>query len=537
MNNKKLTSLILYSLAIIVCVIAWGSCLSPLNTQCFTNGEWGDYKFHYQGWISYLHGDSFVPPYILSFTWPYKSSIMFTDSIPLAAIVLKPLTRLMRLPDWQYFSTLSILNSILIAHLSLKIGAFRKQKPFTTLVLGSILLTSSISWSRLAVGHEALQYHSLILLPTYWAIAKKTGFVRWALLIFVSVGIHAYYTPMILALCLATANNKKYLATRLIFFPLLCIVSAYLYGFLPSAASSGTEVWGANLLSLIDPQDHSAIFNPLRKREPFEIEGYSYLGIGIMLGSVLLLSSHQAIKQNTEGDPLFSKNWWLVVLLLYAFALGHTWNIADTPVTPYKTIFGIPGAQYLYDIFRSSGRFTWPLYYTISIYCIDALDSFNRSRIILSLVLILQLFDSNLRVIFRQGSHYTGLSKHISPAQEWIKANPSMAANLRSASNLIINDFPRDETLLPPSYTPQYLNPKIFSNWGGDGITRNPKIPVAANQYIINHLGVDCAKPPDLSPGPTIVMSQNHASLQKLKKLLRVCRLNYDNLSEYSIRF
>jgi hypothetical protein len=101
--------------AVAVWLLAWGPCAAPWHTACFTNGGWGDHKHHYQGWITYLHSPVWLPPTSRAFTWPFTSSVMFTDSVPLAAILFKPLTRLLHLGDWQYLSALSLANGLLIS--------------------------------------------------------------------------------------------------------------------------------------------------------------------------------------------------------------------------------------------------------------------------------------------------------------------------------------------------------------------------------------------------------------------------------------
>ena len=204
-------ALVLFFIGLVACAVAWGPCLAPWQVECFKIGDWGDYKFHYQGWISYLRGPTWMPPYLLSFSWPEKSSVMFTDSIPLAAIVFKPITLLLHLPDWQYFSFLSVLNALVIAYCSCCIGQKMGWKVLTTLGCGLVLMTSSLSWTRLAVHHEALQLHGLLILAMTWVITRQSSIRAWLCLIVAAIGIHAYYLPLILSAMLPywlTARQK-----------------------------------------------------------------------------------------------------------------------------------------------------------------------------------------------------------------------------------------------------------------------------------------------------------------------------------------
>ena len=463
--------LALLIVGIIINAIAWGPCLSPWQVECFKLGDWGDYKFHYQGWISYLRGSSWVPPYLMAFSWPDKSSVMFTDSIPLAAILFKPITLLFHLPDWQYFSLLSILNSILIAWCACRIGQAMRWKVITTVGCGLVLLTSSLSWTRLSVHHEALQLHGLLILAMTWVITRHSAMRSWLCLISASIGIHAYYLPLVLAAMFPYWLSSTQKIQKACAIVVVIAVSAFVFGFLPGSLSSNSEVWGANLLTLIDPQHHSVIFSKLLKKEPYEIEGYAYLGLGILVGLLLVLSKDDDL---FSDESLFPLAWWLISSALFIFALGHTWNIADVPITPHKALFAIPGASRIYDVFRSSGRFTWPITYSVSFWVFHRLNSFNLYRTIVPLVVALQLLDSNLKSIYRQATTYSNILNSEDSFKEWSDANPVLARQLAGATTLIVGEL-SSKSVLPPPYAPQYLNPSIVSNWGGEGITRIPR--------------------------------------------------------------
>ena len=475
---------LLAGVAVAVWLTAWGPCAAPWRTSCFTNGGWGDHKFHYQGWISYLHGDSWIPPTSRAFTWPLTSSVMFTDSVPLAAILLKPPTRLLHLGDWQYLSLLSLANGLLISGCSVVIGRVRQWRPAATLALGTLLLTHAVSWSRLTVSHEALQLQGLLILALTWLVSRRTGLLPWCLLCAASLGIHAYYTPMLLAAALVAQANRvrqgggsrrrrvRQMGGALAALALSLALAAWLFGFLPGSASSGSEVWGANGLALLDPQGHSAILPALRKREPFEVEGFAYLGIGLAIGALLTLS--RVREDRPDPDPLLSGAWWLAAGLLFLGALGPTWNIGDTPITPHHAVLALPGMAALYDLFRSAGRFTWPLAYSILLWVVDALARQQRHRLLL-LLTALQLLELNLPLLVKLGSnHRHRLEREPDPVRQWQTREPALAAALASSSLTILGTTKRPEAV-PPAYAPQVLNPAIESNWGGVGITRLPR--------------------------------------------------------------
>lgn len=532
---KNLPFLLLALIGAAITIIVWGPCFAPWNTTCFTNGAWGDYKFHYQGWINYLHGPSWVPPYTLAFTWPLKSSVMFTDSIPIAAILAKPFTRILSLGDWQYFSALSLINSIVIAWSVSRVGRYRSWSLIATIGLGVVLLTSSLSWSRLIVHHEALQLHGILILGMTWVITNQKNLASWLLLTSISLGVHAYYTPMIIACFSIYLIGTKYRVRKTVVLILMLIISAYVYGFLPGSLSSGSQVWGANTLSLIDPQDHSAIFSGLRKSEPFEIEGYSYLGLGIIVGCLVQISQSNSETQST--NKLFPRAWWVMVIAYYLFALGHTWNVGDTPLTPYKALYAMPGIPKLYDIFRSSGRFSWPLVYSISFWLFEKISSSSGAPLKVLLVVVLQLLDSNLRVIARQGTLYSGLlNKTTNPVTAWVKSNKAIAESIRDSELIIVGSI-QNPANLPPSYTPQYLSPASKSNWGGEGITRLPSkkhentdLQYWIDQQLASRRGLHNTLRNKPVPTNVTIFTEKLSEIQQLRKLTTKLNLNLVDL-------
>ena len=535
-------------LAVAVWLTAWGPCAAPWRTACFTNGGWGDYKFHYQGWISYLHSPVWLPPTSRAFTWPQTSSVMFTDSVPLAAIVFKPLTRLLRLGDWQYLSLLSLLNGLLISGCCVAIGQARRWRPVASLALGTLLLTHAMGWSRLFVSHEALQLQGLLLLALTWVIQRRAALWPWCLLCGASLGIHAYYTPMLLAAALVALGQPAAgtaeggvrerlvrrgarLARSLVALGLTLGAAAWLFGFQTGSASSGSQVWGANGLALLDPQKFSAILPPLRKWEPFEVEGFAYLGIGVATGLIVVLAG--ARDDRPDPDPLLPPLWWGVAVLFFVVALGPTWNIGDTPITPHNAVLAVPGMAAFYDLFRSAGRFTWPLATSLLLWLVDALARRRRHRLLL-LLTALQLLEINLPMLVKLGHHHAHrLWREPNPVRHWQRREPALAAALARSTLTILGTVGRAEAV-PPAYAPQTLNPAIESNWGGVGITRLPRqVPgeTALKSWIALVEGRRARGEPAMAPGEQVlVISEDPGERARLASLARQAGLSLSSV-------
>ena len=398
-----------------------------------------------------------------------------------------------------------------------------------------MLITSSLSWTRLSVHHEALQLHGLLILAMTWVITRQSSIRAWLCLIPVAIGIHAYYLPLILAAMLPYWLSTSQKALKALAIVLLIVSSSFVFGFLPGSLSSNSEVWGANLLTLIDPQNHSAIFPQLLKKEPYEVEGYAYLGLGVVVGLVLAFAKDDDLRLQ---ESLFPISWWLVSFALFVFALGHTWNIADVPITPHKAIFVIPGVPKVYDIFRSSGRLTWPMAYSSSIWVFHRLNSFNLHRIIITVVVLLQLFDSNLKSIYRQGTTYSNILASRDSFVDWSNHNSDLVDQIEGASGFIVGQV-SDASRLPPPYAPQYLNPSIVSNWGGVGITRIPRASskLSSFEHWLNLMKTDrqAAMFCTSSRGQlcsVIVMTDSRSEISRLYRLTQDVGLSTMQLSE-----
>ena len=225
-------------------------------------------------------------------------------------------------------------------------------------------------------------------------------------------------------------------------------------------------------------------------------------------------------------------------MALFVAALGHTWNIADVPITPHKAILLIPGASEFYDVFRSSGRFVWPIAYSITIWAFHRLNSFNLYRTIIPIVVVLQLFDSNLKSIYRQGTTYSNILKSRDAFVDWLDNNAELADQIKGANGFIVGEV-ENTSLLPPPYTPQYLNPSIISNWGGVGITRVPRISskLSSFEHWLNLMKADsqaslfCASTSD-SKCSVIVATDSRSQISSLYQLTHDVGLSIRKLSE-----
>jgi hypothetical protein len=314
------------------------------------------------------------------------SSIVFTDAIPLLALAGK----LLGWPaHWQYFGLWMLACHALAAwwgvRLLMILGA-----PAPAALAGSLLFAMAPAMLLRAYGHEALMAHWLVLAALALSLVSWRP-RAWLLLSAVALLTHAYLAAMVLALWLAKGASvqawKTLLAGLLVLGGIAWLAGYGVGGRQLSAGGFG--FFSANLLSWFDPMDWadfltfhgrdtahtgewSALLPPLSQATRGQYEGFAYMGAGVialMLLAVLLVLSQASLIARLPA-PIFSRPsvtivplWlWGICIAMAAFALSArpsigSWIVVEIP---------LPGfLDRLAGVFRSSGRFIWPLGYLL----------------------------------------------------------------------------------------------------------------------------------------------------------------------------
>lgn len=357
---------------------------------------------HYIGWVMYRQADWTFPIGLASnYGYPFGIPITYTDSIPLLAIIFKLFRGILPV-NWQYFglwmASCFILQGV-FAYLLLK--NFLKKSSLA--ILGSVIFILSPTMLFRLGGHFALGGHWL-LLNGLWLLLrphKQLQWLQWSLVLVISLLVHPYLLFMNVFLLLA--DLLRLLTQRLIRWGptlvfvigegILVYLVAYCLGLfvIGQATAPGYGDFSMNLNALINPLGWSRVFNDLSIIK-YQGEGFNYLGLGVLF--LLFLSIWQYFRYKKYKSLNF-KNWpiLLVVLILTMLALSHvvafnstvlfTWPLSENLKT---NVFGL---------FRSSGRFFWPVYYLIILGAFFAIKTykFKIALIILILSVGLQIFD------------------------------------------------------------------------------------------------------------------------------------------------
>jgi len=394
------------------------------NALIPTNIAWlssGDPAQHYLGWAFY-RSSPWTNPIGLNpdYGMDISSSIVYSDSIPLMAILLKPFSAWLP-ATFQYLGLWALLCFVLQGYFAyLLIGRITKEPLLKILGAGFFIFAPAFLW-RLGV-HAAYASHFLILgalvlvfRPSYLGFKTK-NMVAWLTLLCAALLISFYLFVMVLAMYLVFVarsiqspkpdlSNKNFSSLVLLYSILGSLVLLLLFYqagyFVVTSLSTGNYGIGRiNLLSIIDPDTWSYVLPNLKDvPDPFEpnariYESFVYLGLGTIIAGLFTL--YAVVKNKVTFKPLAKRYIYLVIALigLALFAISN--NIALGPWG-----FSIPISDSLRNsasILRASARLFWPVYYVlilIIIYGVIRGYSKKKAILILSICLLIQVVDSS----------------------------------------------------------------------------------------------------------------------------------------------
>ena len=358
-----------------VLLLGWG----PIDP---TNIAWvfGDNATYYTGWSVYRHDTHLHFP--LAWTerlgYPIGTSIALLDATPLVAILLRPLSPL--LPDpFQYLGVYFALCFVLQASFGLSLC--RRLFPSHTafVVLGSLffLVSAPLTWR--ALGHVALTSHWLI-------VAALDGYLRdpaeravaWLGRLWIVLALAAAISPYIAGMCLLVTLAgvaRLWLEARcrwrwalvltatsvVVMLGTQVVVGVLVDRDASTYMSAGYGLYSLNLNAPVNPMAYPSVLLPtLATINPAQIEGYNYLGLGVIALFVLGLA-----RRPTSPLWLADRRWLpLVGLALVCAALAVSTSVSLNSSVLFQIPMPTPITNVLYS-FRASGRLFWPAYYLI----------------------------------------------------------------------------------------------------------------------------------------------------------------------------
>ncbi len=369
--------------------------LDVTYTGWLMNGDM-DLRQHFLGWCHFRASDWHLPIGLIdSLSEPISVSVIWTDSIPLFAVIFKLFRGI--LPEmFQYFGLFGILCFALQGGISALL--VRKFTDSRWICIVSVpFFTLSFTLLQRMYYHTALGAQWLLLLALLlWLYDERLGTVRkrcliWAGMGFLCVAIHSYFVPMVGLIMLGSlADNwmgtcgktvllkkeKRSIFLQRVILPagsycLAALLNLLLLGAFYQDASPVGEGIGAfcsNLNTFFNSMGHSTMLRGLPVYGEFQYEGFAYLGAGMLL--LLIRVAALLVKPIAARRIRFNRTFFdrhrracLLGLVAMVFIL-----LAVFPMVTFgeTKLFGVPypgPIKTVMNIFRSNGRFIWaPMY-------------------------------------------------------------------------------------------------------------------------------------------------------------------------------
>lgn len=386
--------------------------LDPTNVGWMLRGQ--DIGVNGLGLAAYLRAGDWPGARQTLLAAPEGLPLLFTDSNPLIGLLLWPIAGLLppgvQLIGWW-------LLACLVLHLGFAWLLVRRAAPDgVTAIMGAVLLTLMPTlFNRLP--HANLCAHWLIMFGLWIFIdparARKPGW--WALVLALAALVHVYLLLMVAALwgsaLLARFFERRAWRDRARLVASHALVAAMIVGIMAmhgvfAGRFLSTGTFGAFPMAIdavINPANPS--FTALLPSTPeFEgrgFEGFQYLGAGLLLiiGAAIIAVHGTGPRPSTEAiDSLRRLRWLLPAFaVLTLVALGNQVWFHGRPILFVRLSPWLVDAL---DPLRASGRFFWPIAYTMVLAALLVLYRLERSRVVLLLGAALALQVIDMRPMF-----------------------------------------------------------------------------------------------------------------------------------------
>lgn len=364
----------------------------------------GDMLQHQLGWEWFRNAEWRFPLGAVDrLGYPFGTSVTYMDSIPLMALAFKLLAPWLETP-FQYFGLWELLSVVLQVLAGLLIAREFTRSLGVMLLCASMLVLSTPMIFR-AFYHSSLSAHWIVLAGIWLALRAYCGRpLRWAwpALFGIAMLVHLYFVPMLLPLWLislvfrgrARREPRWLLALDLLASPAAVLLSGYLTGAFAlgyrALAISGYGLFSWNLNGFINSLDFASAFARGAPVVAGQYEGISYLGVGnMLLVAVALYLFPQREQPRRRLALLLPFAAAAAVYLLFAISHKAYWGL--------QPVWDVPLADGLYRflcLFRSSGRFIWPVYYLVVLFgLLTVARNLRYPVLVLGFALLLQVLD------------------------------------------------------------------------------------------------------------------------------------------------
>ena len=384
--------------------------LQVTNLEWLFSGGWGDTWSHYIGWKHFRQSPWGLPlganP---SNGIELASSIVYSDSIPIAALLFKALSPILPI-TFQYFGLWILLSFILQAYFSLRIFSLFFDSRLVQ-VLGAVILVFSPILIHRTNVHVSLTSHWLILASLFLALRKNfiKDFTAWLILLIISAGIHPYFFVInffvflfTFVLNLVSKQRVRILSLSKVLGLASIPLVLWLYAYFEISLSSQATKFPYELfrVDMLQPFNFAGWSHLASIGNITELQGnydaFNYLGPAILLLLGFLLVNLVGDRVSV-GDSIV-RNIHLIapVALMALYSLTNKISIGRKQIIT----FTVPEwFEPLTTSLRAAGRFFWPMYYLLSIYAVVYFYrkfKYKRARVyFLAIVMVFHIADTN----------------------------------------------------------------------------------------------------------------------------------------------
>lgn len=392
----------------------------------------GDPSQHYLGWALYRYAPFRLQLGLLNTAaYPFDTSIIFTDSLPLMAVPCK-FIGLLTDENFQFFGIWGLLCIVLTGVLSCHLlKKYIHNSP--ALVAASILVAASSCMLRRIFWHSSLAAHFLIILGLILIAYRnelcdtwQRAMGWWAVVAFLCAFVHLYFLAMdsivlfgfaLFVIADRRENHLRRIFSSIFGYLLSAAVSVWLLGGFSSGMSSGAPGLGYysfNLNGFFDPDGWSAYLPNLSRYTEGQYEGFAYLGLGVIavfgaavIGSIVKLIGRTYHKETSA--PKTMKYYLcaaLSVLVNILVAASNEITFGGRLIVEFSLPEWI---RKIWEIFRASGRLIWPAVYIIAVVSLVTLARLLKGRmltVILVVCVVLQIGEM-YRVIEDKHAEFT----------------------------------------------------------------------------------------------------------------------------------
>ncbi|HYU79363.1 MAG TPA: DUF6311 domain-containing protein [Vicinamibacterales bacterium] len=378
-----------------------------------------DWQYHFLGWHFFRSDAWQMPPGLIkNYYAPIGTAVGYTDSIPLAALLLKPFSSMLPMP-FQFLGLWLLVSFALQGVFGAVLTGLWTRDVAAQVAGGTLFVLVPTLLGR--VGHAALASHWLLLWALWMYFREGMRPLTWrmhAAFGWISGLIHPYLAVMSVSILAALAlrrlleGSHRFASAVATAIGSLAALGAGLgagwwcSGLFSVAGgedlvSTGFDLYSMNLLGPVTPAGWSTLLPELpMANEVQRFEGFQYLGAGIL---VLALLSLIVWLVRPHGS------WRAALPLVAVVLLGAIYSLSPRVTLGHRVVLDYMNPELTrLAIFRATGRFFWPAAYSLLAFAVCTVTVRFRAlaaSVILLAAVALQVID--LQTHYRELRRYT----------------------------------------------------------------------------------------------------------------------------------